>query len=130
MDICVLIRKVGTVSSLSRNFDAIDMITGSREFRLNRNVGEEEREGLQGEISIRMYTLMRQGIDDQSWKHVLTLDLVCPRSRIFGLCRYKASDDRYLILSFTGQTGDDGRIYAIVSFFKNVNVVVQWFCRI
>lgn len=74
-----------------------------------------------------MYTLMRQGIDDQSWKHVLTLDLVCPRSRIFGLCRYKASDDRYLILSFTGQTGDDGRIYAIVSFFKNVNVVVQWF---
>lgn len=124
MDICVLIRKVGTVSSLSPVTLTRSMITGCREFRLNRNVGEEEREGLQGEISIRMYTLMRQGIDDQSWKHVLTLDLVCPRSRIFGLCRYKASDDRYLILSFTG---NDGRIYAIVSFFKNVNVVVQWF---
>lgn len=48
MDICVLIRKVGTVSSLStvpRNFDAIDMITDCREFRLNRNVGEEGGEG-------------------------------------------------------------------------------------
>lgn len=59
MDICVLIRKVGTVSppSPSSNFDAIDTITGCREFRLNRNYGE--RDALQGEISIRMYTLMR-----------------------------------------------------------------------